>query len=252
MLPAPRGSRLAAPRRPWRPCATSEACRGSSDLVRDVRLGFRAPRPRPTLRSIRHVILGLGIGTSVTMFSILNAVVLRPLPYARPAEFAILTTHDIVQNQWDGTSVPNFLDWREQSASFAGMTFYRRTHVSQVTFRKRRRAATGSGGSGRPGILRTSRCGAAHWEDLLARGIRAAGAGRRAERGALAGTIRTIRRSARADALDRRRRPRGDRGDGANAFNCPRSDTRLWRPITVLSPSWESRTPQHATVMASR
>ncbi|MGH9370477.1 MAG: ABC transporter permease, partial [Vicinamibacterales bacterium] len=104
------------------------------ELVRDIQVGFRGlVRERLFALSVT-VILGLGIGASVAMFSVLNAVVLRPLPYARPSELAMLTTHDIVANHPDGTSVPNLLDWREQSRSFAGMTFYRRTHLSQVTF----------------------------------------------------------------------------------------------------------------------
>lgn len=104
------------------------------DLVRDVRLGFRTLGRDRLFATAVTVILGIGIGASVAMFSILNAVVLRPLPYDRPGELAMLATHDISQNHWDGTSVPNFLDWRALSTSFAGMTFYRRTQVSQVTF----------------------------------------------------------------------------------------------------------------------
>lgn len=103
------------------------------DLVRDVRLGFRALGHDRLFAASVTIVLGLGIGMSVAMFSVLNAVVLRPLPYDRPGQLAVLATHDLVQNQWDGTSVPNVLDWRAQSTSFAGMTFYRRTQVSQVT-----------------------------------------------------------------------------------------------------------------------
>ena len=51
-----------------------------------MRLGFRALRREPLLAISVVLILSLGIGTSVTMFSVLNAVVLRPLPYGRPGE----------------------------------------------------------------------------------------------------------------------------------------------------------------------
>lgn len=104
------------------------------DLARDVWLGFRALHRERLFAISVTVILGLGIGFTVTMFSVLNAVVLRPLPYASPNELALVTTWDIAASQPDGTSVPNFLDWRNQSRSLAGMTFYRRTHVSTVTF----------------------------------------------------------------------------------------------------------------------
>ena len=119
---------------------TKEACRDVrplrwlDELVRDVRLGFRSLGRERFFAASVTLILALGIGTSVTMFSVLNAVVLRPLPYARPGELARLSTHLIAQNRPDGTSVANFLDWQQQSRQFAGMTFYRRTSVSAVTF----------------------------------------------------------------------------------------------------------------------
>src|SRR4029453_17574092 len=114
-------------------CRDVRPLRWLDDLGRDARLGFRALRRERLFTASVTIILTLGIGTSVTMFSVLNAVVLRPLPYDRPGELAMLTTHLIAQNQPDGTSPPNLFDWR-QSASFAAMTFYRRTSVSKVTF----------------------------------------------------------------------------------------------------------------------
>ena len=104
------------------------------DLMRDVPLGFRGlARDRLFAISVT-AILGVGIATSVTMFSVLNAVALRPLPYARPGELATINTHLITQNRWDGSSMANLVDWREQSKTFASMTFFRRAVVSQVTF----------------------------------------------------------------------------------------------------------------------
>ena len=103
-------------------------------LVRDMRLGLRAlGRERAFAVSV-ILILAVGIGATVAMFSVLNSIVLRPLPYARPGELAVLSTHRILQNQFDGTSGANFLDWRRQSTSFAGMTLYRRTSASRVVY----------------------------------------------------------------------------------------------------------------------
>jgi putative ABC transport system permease protein len=117
-----------------------EACRDVrplqwlDELARDVRLGFRMFGRERTFAASVAIILALGSGTSVAMFSVLNAVVLRPLPYARPGELARISTHLIAQNRWDGSSMANILDWREQSDAFASMTFYRRTAVTTVTF----------------------------------------------------------------------------------------------------------------------
>jgi putative ABC transport system permease protein len=115
-------------------CRDVRPLRWLHELVRDVRLGFRTLGRDRFFAAAVTIILALGIGTSVAMFSVLNAIVLRPLPYSRPGELARLTTHLIDRNQPDGTSLPNVLDWRQQSASFAGMTFHRRTSASAVTF----------------------------------------------------------------------------------------------------------------------
>jgi len=115
-------------------CRDVRPLRWLDDLMRDVPLGFRGlARDRFFTISVA-AILGVRIATSVTMFSVLNAVVLRPLPYPRPGELATVNTHLIAQNRWDGTSMANLVDWREQSKTFASMTFFRRTVATQVTF----------------------------------------------------------------------------------------------------------------------
>ncbi len=209
-------------------------------LVRDVRLGFRAlGRDRLFAVSVT-IILGLGIGTSVTMFSILNAVVLRPLPYDRPDELAILATHDILHNQWDGTSVPNFLDWRDESASFAGMTFYRRTHVSEVTF----------GSADGPQRAQEGLVGPEFFELLGATPI----IGRTFSREEFERRERVVVLS---EGIWREQFARSDAALGQTLsiggadhlvigivpgnFQLPTPDTRFWRPITVLA-SWRDIT----------
>ncbi len=102
--------------------------------ARDVRFGVRAlARERLFTLSVT-LILTIGIGATIAMFSVLNGVVLQPLPYSRPHEIAVLSTHRMLQNQFDGTSGANFVDWRRQSQSFADMALYRRTSASQVVF----------------------------------------------------------------------------------------------------------------------
>jgi predicted permease len=117
-----------------------EACRDVRPLhwlegfIRDARQGLRSFRRERLFAGSVTLVLALGIGTTVTMFSVLQAVVLRPLPYRDPERLAVLTTHLMLQDRPDGTSMANLLDWRQQSRTFAGMTYYRRTIVTNVTY----------------------------------------------------------------------------------------------------------------------
>src|SRR5688572_25400308 len=92
--------------------------RCATEFGRDLWLGVRALKREPLFAVSAVVILALGIGASVTMFSLLQAIVLRPLPYARPNELVKLTSHLIAQDRPDGTSMANFLDWRAQNHTF--------------------------------------------------------------------------------------------------------------------------------------
>jgi predicted permease len=106
----------------------------ADQLRRDIHVGFRSLLREPLFTIAVMAILSVGIGASAAMFSVLNTVVLRPLPYARPGELVFLTTHLMRENRPDGSSVPNLTDWRVQSRTLSGLTFYRRTSVSLATF----------------------------------------------------------------------------------------------------------------------
>ncbi len=69
--------------------------------------------------------LALAIGASTTMFSVLNAVLLRPLPYRAPERLAMLWTEDPTQNLREGRSALwDAEQWRSQSQSFADMAVF--------------------------------------------------------------------------------------------------------------------------------
>ena len=70
------------------------------------------------------IALALGIGANTAMFSIVNAVLLRPLPYAEPDRLVQLYT-SMPQFREASVSYPNFLDWQQRSRSFDLMAAYR-------------------------------------------------------------------------------------------------------------------------------
>lgn len=85
-------------------------------LQQDVRYGFRSLLRAPTFTTTAIVALALGIGASTAIFSVVNGVLLRPLPYNNPN--ALVT---VLHSGTDPVSAANFLDWRAQTTSFSGM-----------------------------------------------------------------------------------------------------------------------------------
>lgn len=70
--------------------------------------------------------MALGIGANTAVFSVVHAVLLRPLPYDSPDRTVTLNTAFLTSGQTQGlVSIANFRDWREQSSSFDAMATYR-------------------------------------------------------------------------------------------------------------------------------
>jgi predicted permease len=82
-------------------------------LGQDLRYGLRTMRRAPGFAVVAIFTLALGIGANTAIFSVVNAVLLRPLPYRDPARL-VTVLHD----GWKPVAPANFLDWREQSRSF--------------------------------------------------------------------------------------------------------------------------------------
>ena len=95
------------------------------ELPRDLRYALRTLRKSPAFTTTAAATLALAIGTNTTMFSVLNAVLLRPLPYRAPEQLAMLWTEDPTQNLREGRSALwDVEQWRSQSQSFADMATF--------------------------------------------------------------------------------------------------------------------------------
>jgi putative ABC transport system permease protein len=86
----------------------------------DMRFAVRMLRKNWTVTAIVVVVLGLGIGANTSIFSVVNAALLQPLPYADPDRLVRLS-EDSPNVPQMSISYPNFLDWREQNKVFSGI-----------------------------------------------------------------------------------------------------------------------------------
>jgi putative ABC transport system permease protein len=90
--------------------------------LKDMRYSWRTLRKTPGFSIVALLVLALGIGANTAIFSVVNSVVLRPLPYRDADRLALIWETDLKDGiKREGPSAPNFLDWREQSRSFEEM-----------------------------------------------------------------------------------------------------------------------------------
>ena len=92
----------------------------ADELAKDLRYGFRVLRRSPGFAVVAILTLGIGIGANTAIFSVVNAVLLRPLPMQDPARMVYL--QEKWQDEFPGLSVGNFLDVRNQSNSFVHLS----------------------------------------------------------------------------------------------------------------------------------
>jgi predicted permease len=104
---------------------------GVEGLWRDVKFALRQLRKSPGFAATVIATLGLGIGANTTVFSIVDAVLLRPLPYHQPQRLVEMQSSDVGQ-QYEGSDVsyPDFFDWRAQNHSFERLVSYHDTSLT--------------------------------------------------------------------------------------------------------------------------
>ncbi len=95
----------------------------------DIRYAGRMLRKNPGFTAVAVLTLALGIGPNTAMFSVLNAVLLRPLPYPHPERLVELHESS-TQNGQLSVSFPDFQDWQKQQTVFEHLALYRHSGVN--------------------------------------------------------------------------------------------------------------------------
>jgi predicted permease len=203
-------------------------------LKRDLRQAVRHLTRRPGFCAIVILTLALGIGANSAIFSIVEAVLLRPLPYQDPGRLAMVFSGDPARELHEGrVSLLNFADWKAQNRSFEDMTAY----VGQTFL-------LGTGGA--PERMRSARVAANFWpllgvQPLLGR-VFTAEEEQRGERVAvLSYQLWQQQFGGMPEALGARLRM-DDRsylviGVMPSGFRFPFPDTKVWEPVTA-HPYW--------------
>ena len=93
-------------------------------LIQDVRYGIRLLLKNPGFTVVAILTLALGIGANTAIFSVVNGVLLRPLPYAQPNQLVALSEKS-ANFESSSISYPNFQDWQRTNSTFASMAAYR-------------------------------------------------------------------------------------------------------------------------------
>jgi len=97
----------------------------------DIQYALRSIAKKPLFYSVMVLTLALGIGANAAIFTVVNGVLLQPLPYPHPERLMMVWTHNPRQGfDKDVGTYPNFEDWRRASQSFERMSAYRGASVT--------------------------------------------------------------------------------------------------------------------------
>ncbi|MBI2812744.1 MAG: ABC transporter permease [Opitutae bacterium] len=104
------------------------------DFRRDLEQAARSLRQSPGFTATAVVTLALGIGANAAIFSVVNAVLLRPLAYPQPEQLMHLLENNLPRKVTEfSVSYPNYADWKARSRSWAGLCATRDDSVNLLT-----------------------------------------------------------------------------------------------------------------------
>jgi predicted permease len=114
------------------------------ELVADLRYGARTLAKNPGFALVAVLTLGLGIGANTAIFSVINGVLLKPLPYENGDRLVLLQQSAVRANQANfGVSIKELYDYRAQLASFDGLVEFHQMNFDLLKRGEPDRVATG-------------------------------------------------------------------------------------------------------------
>ena len=101
-------------------------------LIKDIRFGFRNLLRRPAFAAVALITLALGIGANTAIFSVVDAVLLRPLPFKDSQQVVMVWNKGVEAAGGDRTPLAyaDLLDWRAQNRSFESIGAYQPTQIN--------------------------------------------------------------------------------------------------------------------------
>jgi putative ABC transport system permease protein len=126
---SPGEARAAAIRRFGNPLRVAEDTRAVwrwmwlDRLRQDARYALRSLRRNPLFAAVAILTLALGIGLNTAVFSVVSAVLIRPLPYPDPSRIVWIANYNH-RFHFEASSAPDFVDWHDQSQSFEAIAGY--------------------------------------------------------------------------------------------------------------------------------
>ena len=151
------------------PMGSSQGDSRMRTLFADLRYAFRVMSRTPSFAVAVVSVLALGIGANTTIFSIVNAVLLRPLPFEEPERLVRIFTRTPGGRLFE-LSPGKFYSWQREAQSFEGMAMYQCCGFRELALTGTGSRANSTCDSRQCGLFRGRQSPAGAWTRLSARG----------------------------------------------------------------------------------